>query len=129
MRRSNLSLNAAARKAKTTPETVRRYAGANLTLRNQRWQAVIADRAVRHMYVFSGGQLVNVDVRGSRKASEVSGYFSAVNHYLTTGDDSRLQPFVGKTVAGYEYETDLDAIDEIGRRGELSIESIYRSVA
>src|ERR1700722_5048552 len=103
MRRGNLSLTAAARKAKTTPATVRLYAGDSLKLRNQRWEAVVSDRLVRPMYVNSGGRIVSVNVRGSRKASEVSAYPSAVRYYLDTGDESRLQPFVGKTVSGYEY--------------------------
>ncbi len=129
MRRDGLSLTAASRKAKTTPETVRRYAGLSIVRKGRRWTAEPGDRLVRKMYVFSGGQKVDVDVRGSRKASELSSYFSALNLYLNTGDDSRLRPFTGKSVAGFEYETDVDVLDEMARRGVPSIESIYQAVA
>ena len=128
MRREDLSLTAAARKAKTTPATVRRYAGDSLTLRNQRWEAVLADRKIRSMYVNTGGHVVPVKVRGSRKASELSAYHNAVGYYLATGEADRLQPFLGKSVGGLEYETDLDVLDEMARRGQLSIESIYQAV-
>jgi hypothetical protein len=129
MRRDNLSLTAAARKAKTTPATVRRYAGSGLKLRNQRWEAIIGDRLVRPMYVFSGGQMVPIEVRGNRKASEVSAYHNAVSHYLDTGDEGGLRVFLGKTVSSVEYETDPDVLDEMARRHELTIESIYQAMA
>ena len=86
------------------------------------------DRLHRAMYIFSGGEIVPVTVRGSRKASEVSAYHHAVRYYLDTGLTDRLRPFVGKTVDGVEYDTDPDVLDEIARRGQLSIESIYQLV-
>ena len=75
------------------------------------------------------GRVAAVDVRGSRKASEVSTYHAVVRRYLETGNDDALRAFVGKTVGGVEYEADPDALDEMARRGQLTIESIYQTVA
>ncbi len=81
------------------------------------------------MIVFSAGTIVPVDVRGSRKASELRAYHEAVSKYLDTGDEEPLRRFTGKTVAGAEYETDPDVLDEMARRRQLTIESIYQLVA
>ena len=66
-----------------------------------------------------------VSVRGSRAASMVGEHWSAIGHYLKTGDDSRLRKLRGKRVAGIELETDPASIDLWERRGELEIEDIY----
>jgi hypothetical protein len=66
-----------------------------------------------------------VKVRGSRAASLVGEHWSAVGHFLRTGDESRLIPLRGKSVAGIRLETDPDAIEEWARRGELDIEDVY----
>ena len=70
-----------------------------------------------------------VEVRGSRVASLVGAHWSAIAHYLRTGDDSRLRRLEGKTVAGIPLETDPDVIDEWARRGELEIEDVYELAA
>lgn len=124
-----LSLSRAARQAGTTPRSVRHYAGDALEHSGSRWTATRADRLYRPMFVNSGGLVVPVDVRGSRKASEVSAYHRAVRRYLDSGDDRDLNRFASRTVAGVEYETDPDVLDEMARRGQLSIESIYQAVA
>jgi len=124
-----LSLQDAAFRAATSPEAVLWYARPALERRGGRWVVTDADRLYRAMYVNSGGAQVHVDVRGSRKASELSAYHRAVSHYLDTGDNEALRHFVGKSVGGYEYDTDLDVLDEMARRGQLDIESIYQLVA
>jgi hypothetical protein len=86
------------------------------------------DRLFRPMYVYSAGRVEQVDVRGSKVASQIGGYHSAIQHYLNTGDSSRLARFRGVMVAGVELETDLDVIDELARRGGFTFESIYRMV-
>ena len=106
-----LSLDDAARRAGTSPEVVRWYAPEALERRGNRTIARQADRLYRSMYVFSGGQRVPIDVRGSRAASQVGAYHQAVKHYLSTGDDRGLQRFHGKRVGGVEFETDLDEFD------------------
>jgi len=123
-----ISLTKAARRSGTGPQTVRRYAGDALERRGSLWTATEGDRLYRPMYVHSGGETIAIDVRGSHKAAELSAYHRAIGHYLHTGDEDLLRLFVGRTVAGVEYETDPDVIDEMARRGQLDIESIYQLV-
>jgi hypothetical protein len=59
----------------------------------------------------------------------LSAYFHAVGHYLDTGDEEPLRAFQGKSVGSFEYETDPDVLDEMARRHQLDIESIYQLVA
>jgi hypothetical protein len=124
-----LSLSRAAANEGTTPRAVHRYAGDALERNGGRWHATHGDRLYRPMVVYSGGAIVDVDVRGSRKASELSAYHSAVRHYLDTGDEEPLKRFQGKSVGGFVYETDPDVLDEMARRRQLDTESIYRLVA
>jgi hypothetical protein len=124
----SISLSEAAHQAHTSPKTVRQYASEGLTPRGRIWLATPADRIYRPMVVYSAGEVTAVDVRGSRKASELSEYHQAVSDYLDTGDESGLRPFQGKSVAGVEYETDPDVLDEMARRNQLDIESIYQLV-
>jgi hypothetical protein len=88
-----------------------------------------ADRLFRPMVIWSEGELVDIDVRGSRKASEVGAYFAAVGHYADTGDAARLRRFEGRRVAGRTFETRIGVLEELGRRHELTVESVYRLVA
>jgi len=81
------------------------------------------------MVVYSDGSIVEVDVRGSRKASEVGAYHAAVGSFLATGDDSRVTRFRGRRVAGVTYETDPTVLEEMARRGQLDMDSIYQAVA
>ncbi len=69
-----------------------------------------------------------VEVLKKEDASAIGQYWNAVKHFLDTGDDRRLRPFEGKTVERVEreeFQTDLDAIEEEARRGEIGFEDIY----
>ena len=125
----HLSLSAAAKREGTTPEVVRWFVGDTITKNRGRWRVQPADRLLRSMYVYSDGEIVSVSVRGSRKATELAHYHQAVRHFLNTGDGSSLAVFEGRKVAGRIYETDLDALEEMARRRQLDIESIYQVVA
>ena len=128
MRQEGVSLSEASRKAGTKPDLVKRHAGEALERRGSRWGVTEGDRIYRPMIVYSGGAVVPVDVRGSHKATELSDYHRAVGRYLDDGDEESLRAFYGKTVDGVEYETDPDVLDEMARRGQLDIESIYQLV-
>ncbi len=117
------SLTVAARKAGTSPVTIKRYSGSDLGRVGRRYR-IIRDRAYRPMRMLTNTGVETVGA-GRRDASTVSEYWSAVGHYLKTGDDSRLRKFRGKTVGGLELETDLDVIDERYQRGEIDFEDIY----
>jgi hypothetical protein len=126
MRREGLSLTRAAAQAGTTPNTAWRYAGGALQRRQDgRIVARRADRLYRHMRVFTIEGPKAIGVRGSRVASVVGAHASASQHFLATGDDSRLQTFKGKRVGGLLLETDPDVIEAWARRGALDFEAIY----
>lgn len=130
MRRDGVSLRTAAKRAGTTPNTVLRHAGPVLERRGGRYVASPADRFTRLMQVLGRDVgIVTVSVSGSRQASLIGRHWNAVNRYLTTGSDSELRWFVGRSVAGVEFETDLNAIDELAGAGELEFETIYEIAA
>jgi hypothetical protein len=129
MRRDGLSLQEAAREAGTTPNAVRRYAGAALEQHGNRIAATREDRLIRRMTVDTVGGARVLNVRGSRRASMVGRHAAAVRHYLETGDASRLRKFRGKYIQDGKLKhvliTDTQQIDRLARRGELSFEDLY----
>ncbi len=126
MRREGLTLTEAAKRAGTTPAAMLRHAGPALDRDGGGYRARPGDRLLRVMSVLGqGGVEHQVPVRGSRRASLIGAHWSAIGHYLRSGDDRRLRRFQGKRVAGIWLETDPDAIDEWARRGELEVEDIY----
>ena len=128
-RREGIDLEEASRYAFTTPQSIAYWAPDVVTSTRSGWTIKPADRMYRPMYVYADGRQQAIDVRGSRVASTIGRYHSAIGHYLATGDDSRLQPFTGVTVAGVELETDPDVLDAIARREIFEFESIYRMVS
>ncbi len=126
MRAQALSLDEAATLAGTTPEAVKFWARDAVTSKGEVRRA---DRMLRPMLIYSDGDLVSVDVRGSRVASTVGRYHAAVGTYLATGDTSELEKFRGKKVAGRVLDTDPDVIDELARRGSMSWASLYVAVS
>jgi hypothetical protein len=134
MRRQRLSLSSAARAAGTTPANVSRHAGAAIKKSGQRnYVASSSDMLFRRMHIITMDGTQVIDVKNSRDASLIAQHFDAVGHFLDTGDDSRLKPFNGRSVkAGsksYEFLTDLDELERLGRAGEFSFESIYENAA
>jgi len=123
-----LSLDQAAKQTGATPTSVHWYADGALQREVSGSSATRGDRLYRPMFVNSNGEVVPVDVRGSRKASELSRYHFAVEHYLATGDDIPLLQFAGKSVGGLPYEIDGTVLEEMARRGQLNIDSIYQLV-
>ena len=129
MRRDGLSLKAAAKRAGTTPNTVLRHAGPALHRERGRVRANPADRMVRTMSMLGPQGAVSVSVRSSRQASLIAGHWAAVQRYVSTGDESELRRYDGVSVAGIDFETDPDVIDELAAIGELDFEDIYELVA
>ena len=130
MRRDGVSLSTAAKRAGTTPNTVLRHAGPALEHRGGRFVATRGDRLARLMLVLGRDVgVVTVSVRGSHEASLIGGHWNAVHAYLATGSSSALRAYAGKSVAGVEFETDLDVIDELAHAGELEFEDIYEVAA
>lgn len=126
MRREGLSRAEAARRAGTTASAILRHAGPALERTpTGRYRARPGDRLLRRLQVLSPEGKRVIVTRGSRAASLTGSHWNAIDHYLRTGDASRLRRYRGKTVGGIPLETDPDAIDEWTRRGELEIEDIY----
>lgn len=127
-RRDGISIEAASRQQGVSTQAVAYWAGDIVRRAGGSLAVSASDRLYRPMFVYSNGAKVPIDVRGSRVASDVGRYHSAVGHYLATGDDSRLRRLSGIAVAGVELETDLDVLDDLARRGVFEFESIYRLV-
>lgn len=130
MRGDGMSLTRAAERAGTTPAAVLRHADAALERRSGRYVARPGDRLLRPMVVLGErGVEHEVEIRGSRVASLVGEHWSAIGHYLRTGDESRLARLRGRSVAGIRLETDAEAVEAWARRGELEIEDVYELAA
>jgi hypothetical protein len=129
MRATGLKLTLAANKHGVTPDEVRFWAGPALTSTTNQATARPADRLYRPMRLLTPDGTIAVDVRGSRVAATIGGYWNAVHHYLATGDTRPLQRYEGKRVGGVPLVTDPDVIEHVAHIGELSFESIYAAAA
>jgi hypothetical protein len=130
MRGKRRTMAQAAKEAGTTPRTVVRYAGSALSkTTGRRYRAKPADRLLRSLRFLAPDGLITVEVRGSRKASTIAGYWAAADRYLKTGETSGLMPFRGKSIAisktRYPFITDPRTLDSLGNAGEVQFEDLY----
>jgi hypothetical protein len=130
MRTEGLSLTQAAAKSGTTVGAVKKYAAPALEKTpGGRYQATAFDRLYRRMEFLTPNGKVALEVRDSRSASRIAGYWNAVDHYLRTGDDRHLRPYRGKGVTVgkrfYPFVTDLPTLDRLAAAGEVSFEDLY----
>jgi hypothetical protein len=135
MRSNRISLQHAAREFGIDPRTVVRRGGSALQKSaTGRFAAKSSDRLLRMLMVPTSTGPREVAIRGSRRASQIGEYHSAVQKYLQTGDSSGLKKFRGKKIKdthGVEIPllTDLNELRRLGAAGVLSFESIYARVA
>jgi hypothetical protein len=66
-----------------------------------------------------------VTVRGSKLASQLGRYMSAVSKYLRTGDVNALSEFEGLSIAGHVLITDADVLSSLAQAGALTLDEIY----
>ena len=130
LRRGGTTLTDAARRAGTTPASVKRYAADALLKDKGAYRARARDRALREMSILTLKGRESVWVRSSTDASLLGKYSDAVRHYSLTGDDSRLRPFRGRSIIDayglrWDFLTDKRELKRLGNAGELSFESIY----
>ncbi len=131
MRSQGLSLYAAAKEVAVDPRTVVRWAKPALRKQKSgRYVAKRSDQMLRVLLLPSEAGAKEVAVRGSRAASEVAKYWTAVHEYLSTGDSSGLASFDGETVplatgSTAAFLTDLESLEVLGSAGVLSFESLY----
>jgi hypothetical protein len=88
MRRTGASLTAASRDEHIDPRTVRRYVGDGLKQSGagRQYRAAKNDRLSRKMLSATEFGMEPITVHGSRQASQLGKYLSAVGQYLRTGD-------------------------------------------
>jgi hypothetical protein len=122
MRRTGASLTAAAREEHIDPRTVRKHLRVEL---RGRGKPTKADRRRREMLVPTNLGNSPVTVRGSKQASQLGRYMSAVSKYLRTGDVDGLAEFEGKSIAGHVLITDADLLSSLAQAGALTLDEIY----
>jgi hypothetical protein len=104
---------------------VERYAGSQLFRdRKGRIQVTPADRLPRRMLIPTALGDLPIVVRGSRKASLLSKYRRAI----LTGDESELQKFKDKKVAGHELITDIRTIQALLDAGAIDPAEMYAGI-
>src|SRR5438045_9032804 len=109
MHRTGAPLNAASREEHIDPRTVRKYLGAELRTRRQgRTKATKNDRRRRRMLIPTAVGNSPITVRGSKQASLLGRYMSAVGNYLRTGDAEPLKQFEEQSISGTPLITDTE---------------------
>lgn len=127
MRRTEQTLTTASRDEQIDPRTVRKYVRADLRDLKKERQTVAtkSDRRHRRMLIPTRAGTANAVVRGSREASQLGRYMSAVGAYLRTGEAAGLMKFEGQSIAGHPLITDPDQLTYLAEAGSLQLESIY----
>lgn len=83
------------------------------------------DRKRRRMKLPTRHGFEPITVRGSRLASLLGRYTSAVGHFLQTGDVDRLQEFEGRKLNKHPLITDPEILTELAEAGELQLDELY----
>ncbi len=125
MRRTGLTLSAAAREEHTDPRTVRKYVGAELRGLGRRRRPTKTDRRQREMLVPTPEGPTAVTIQGSPDASRLGKYMSAVGKYLRTGETDALEEFEGQSIAGHFLITDPEQLSSLAQAGALQLDQIY----
>lgn len=124
------SLSKAARDNGVTIRAVKRYVGSALVQDRPggRIRATKSDRLVRYLQIPGrDGQPHDINVRGSKAASEVAAYKADINRLLR-GDRHAMDKWHGRKIAGIELVTDPKVLIEQARKETLPY-SLYRSLA
>lgn len=129
--REGVSLKSASAEYGVDPRTVVKLGGSALRkTQGGRYAAKPSDTLFRPLVVPVRGGRIEVGVRGSRAASELSKRAIAQREFLATGDDTKLRRLRKTKVldaSGREvpFLTDEDELARQGDLGALSYESIY----
>jgi hypothetical protein len=131
MREKHLSASAAARAARISRSVLIRRGRSGLKkLKNGRYVAKPNDHLFRPFIVVSDNGPMEVATRSFREASLAGKHSSAVERYSDTGNDSALRRLPRNYIIDAEGNrvallTDLDELDRLGNRGELTFENLY----
>jgi hypothetical protein len=135
MRANKISLQQASREFGVDPRTVVKRGGTALRKSaTGRYEAKKIDRLLRVLVIPTHDGTRDIAVRGSRRASQLGEYWSAVHKYLQTGDASGVKKFRGQKTWDIDGEqipfiTDPATLKRLGSAGVFSFESIYARVA
>jgi hypothetical protein len=86
---------------------------------NKKW------RSRRKMLIPTTLGTTPITVRGSKQASVLGGYMSAVGQFLRTGDVDSLEKFRGKSIGSHPLITDADTLSSLAQAGALTLDEIY----
>ena len=132
MKKKGISASAAARAMWIAPrDFINRGRSALRKLKNRRYVAKRNDHLFRPIFVLSKDNgLMEVATNDFLEASLIGKHSDAVELYVDTGDDSALRRLPRNYIIDaqgnrVELLTDLDELDRLGSRGELSFESLY----
>ncbi len=129
--RDGVSLKSAAAEYGVDPRTVVKLGGSALRkTEGGRYAAKPGDNLFRPLVVPGHGGKIEVGVRGSRAASELSKRAIAQRGFLKTGDDTNLRKLRKTKILDAEgrevpFLTDEEELARQGDLGALSFESIY----
>jgi len=122
MRRTGATLTEAAREVQIDPRTVRKYLKTEL---RGRGKPTKVDRRKRDMLVPTTLGNAPVTVKGSKQASDLGKYMSAVGKYLRTGNVEGLARFESKSIGGHPLITDPELLSSLAQAGALTLDEIY----
>jgi hypothetical protein len=127
MRRTGKPLNAAAREGHMDPRTVRKYLGPELKTKrgHRRTKPTKNDRRRRRMLIPTALGNTPTTVVGSKQASQLGRYMSAIGKYLRTGDVAGLAEFKGQSIEGHFLITDPEILSALAQAGALTLDEIY----
>lgn len=128
MRRGS-SIAQAARGNAVTIRTIKKYAGSALLQARPggRIRATKSDRFARYLQIPGLHGPIEITARGSKEASEVARYKSAVNRFLR-GERNALADWHGKKIAGVELITAGRTLKSLAEKDLLPY-SLYRSLS
>jgi len=127
--RHGASLADAAKSEGVSQRTIRKYVGSALRQDHAggRIRAVPTDRFTRHLQIPGPNGPIEIQVRGSKAASEFAKYKAAVNSFLR-GDRNALADWHGKKIAGIELITAGNTLKSLAEK-DLIPYSLYRSLS
>jgi hypothetical protein len=126
--RRGSSSSQAARDNGVSLRTMKRYVGSALFQHRPgaRIRATKSDRLVRYVQIPGQYGPIEIQVRGSKQASDAARFNAAVSRYLR-GDLSALTPWHGRRIGGVELITAGPALKGLAQK-ELLPHSLYRAL-
>jgi hypothetical protein len=127
MRRTGGTLTWASQAEHIDPRTVRKYLRTDLKRLKKEGQTrpTRSDRRRREMLVPTALGTTPVVVQGSRQATLLGRYMSAVGQYLRSGSTEALSEFEGKSIGAHDLITDPETLNVLAEAGSLQLEGIY----